>query len=467
MLRLAPHLPDSAVGLLPVPDRTLDEALDPAPRGARELLGQSLSRVDRDRVDEHAPHVVLALVVRPVPDPHRLRPAVAVQVVERRLGELALAADPVHDLQLGLGRLLDQERVVLVRLPVEAEREQAPEHERRVADPGVAVVPVALAPGCLRQGRGGRREHGAAGCVAEALQGQRAPLQVGAPRMVGEDALLQPAPPVVLRLVHDVVRSLRVGRRCAVAPGERAERPLAAAQVDMPEGPRAHQVKPHARRQPKFGAGRRRGRDGAVVVVGVRPPLALAPVVEGRKAVQDHLDVALDAIHGPQQALPPDELAGRAAKPLRTGAALPPVEHEAVLDDEPPVRGLPGGLQHERAGHVAALARHDALVRAQAKRAGAAVEHRAENAGRIRPGQAEPLHGPRRRDQGAGLAVRQERVVRDRWEIVPGLAQVPKALRLKRSPGQAFPPIPMASYGQSRRDAIAQSARASASWSVV
>ena len=68
------------------------------------------------------------------------------------------------------GERLEQEREVLERLPLEAEVVQRAEHERGVADPRVAVVPVALAAGRLRQRRRGRGHDRPGGRVAEALQ---------------------------------------------------------------------------------------------------------------------------------------------------------------------------------------------------------------------------------------------------------------------------------------------------------
>ena len=105
-----------------------------------------------DGVKDRAPDVVLLLAVGGVADPHRLGALVAGQVVERRLAELALAADAVHDLEVGrvLSDVGDEVEEV-VRLAREAERVEAPEHEGGVPDPGVAVVPVALAARRLRQ----------------------------------------------------------------------------------------------------------------------------------------------------------------------------------------------------------------------------------------------------------------------------------------------------------------------------
>ena len=83
---------------------------------------------------------------------------------------------------------------------------------------------------------------------------------------------------------------------------------------------------------------------------------------------------------------------------------------------EPAGRRLPGGLQDQGAGQVAAGRRDADAVRADAERAGAAVEDRREDAGRVRPRDAHPLDGAGGRDQAVRLAVGQERVARDRRE---------------------------------------------------
>src|SRR3954451_10322968 len=82
-------------------------------------------------------------------------PPVAVEVVERVLGDVVLAADAVHDLEAGIGLPL----VAPVLEPPhecpglfgEAEAEQGVQAERRVADPRVPVVPVPRPADGLRQ----------------------------------------------------------------------------------------------------------------------------------------------------------------------------------------------------------------------------------------------------------------------------------------------------------------------------
>ena len=197
-------------------------------------LGQPVARlrVQVDRVQQRAPHVVLLLGVGAVADAHRLGVLVAVEVQQHLLGQRLLAADAVHDLQLVVGLRGDvaDEVEEVVGLLVEAQRVEAPEHEGRVADPGVAVVPVALAAGRLGQRRGRRRDHRAGRRVGQPLERQRAALQVGAPRMVGELAVAEPLVPVVGGEDEAVV-GVVVGLRAAVvAPRQRDERGVAVAQ---------------------------------------------------------------------------------------------------------------------------------------------------------------------------------------------------------------------------------------------
>ena len=125
VLRLAPHLPDALVGLGEPFDRLVDEVAEALPHLGRDLAATPLVRAHC--VEQHPPHVVLVLVERAVADAHRPRVAVAREVVERVLGEVGLATDAVHDLQVGLARRhlrcerLEHEREVLERLPLEAE----------------------------------------------------------------------------------------------------------------------------------------------------------------------------------------------------------------------------------------------------------------------------------------------------------------------------------------------------------
>ncbi len=212
VLRLAAHLPDPVVGVAPPFDRALDLPLEARPRDAgQELPGP---QVQVDRVEQGAPDVVLVLRPGAVADPHGLRVVVAGEVVERRLLELGLAADPVHHVERrAVADLVGDEVEEAVRLEVEPERVEAPQRERRVAHPAVAVVPVPLAAGRLGERGRRRRDQRAGGRVGEALQREGRPLEVAPPRVVGELALVQPAAPEVRGLVDHLPRRLGVGRR--------------------------------------------------------------------------------------------------------------------------------------------------------------------------------------------------------------------------------------------------------------
>ena len=178
VLRLAAHLPDAPVRLAPVLERALDLAHEDRPEPLVEAVARL--RVQVDRVEHRAPHVVLALLVGGVADrgpAGRPRSRAGGRASAPR--SVALAVDAVHDLQVvvALGHVGDEVEEV-VGLPVEAERVQRPQRERRVADPAVAVVPVALAAGRLRQRRRGRGDERAGRRERQALQRERAALEV-------------------------------------------------------------------------------------------------------------------------------------------------------------------------------------------------------------------------------------------------------------------------------------------------
>ncbi len=246
---------------------------------------------------------MLALVVGTVADPHGLGTFVAFEVVEDLLVEVALAVDAVHDLKLlvPFGHIRDEPEEV-VGLPVEAERVQAPQGERGVADPAEAVVPVALAARRLGQRGGGRGHQGTCGGEGESLQRQGAALEIPPPRVVGEVAPGQPVLPVVGRPDQPAAGLLGRERRLVLAPGEGAEADVAV----LHEGP-GHGSRP-LEPQPQVGGERQLqidalGRGHALVVrpVGVGPPGRTPAVVEEGLAVEGDLHLAGDAADAAQQ----------------------------------------------------------------------------------------------------------------------------------------------------------------------
>ena len=275
MLRLAPDLPDALVGVAGVKDGRFDQGGQALPRLVGDL-GRTQVEVGVDRIEEHAPHVVLMLVPRPVADPYRPGVAVAGEVVERVLGQVLLAADAVHDLQAPVGRRaaghrLEHEGEVLEGLPVEAQAVQRAQHERGVPDPGVAVVPVAGPARRLGQRRGGRRHDGPGRGVAQTLQGQRAALDVAAPGMVGKCAGGQPVPPVGDGVVELGLGVLHRGR-LAGAPGEGDEGGLAPVETGPPVAAGSGHSQADARSHGQRGvAGRRVHGHGPVALAVVVP----------------------------------------------------------------------------------------------------------------------------------------------------------------------------------------------------
>ncbi len=183
----------------------------------------------------------------------------------------------------------------VTRLLVEAERVQGPEAEGRVADPAVAVVPVAFAARRLRQ-RGGRRGDDRPGrVVGQPLQHQRRALQVDPPGVVGEFAVAQPEAPEVVGQVEPLLRLGRAARpaRLHLAPVQRAVGAFAVVQGLRPAQRVAlddhRQIAAHL----DLGAFRA-GRD-TCAARRVVPDRVAAPVVEARPALHLDVDFAVDA----------------------------------------------------------------------------------------------------------------------------------------------------------------------------
>ena len=176
VLGLATHLPHAGVPVGP-PARcgvgqVGDEALDLRVQVAEPLAFRC------DRVQQLAVDVELRLVPGPVADPHGARVAPAAQVASSRSARSCAAVDPVHDLELGVDARPPADEVMKdTNSSASSEHDADVERlhrEARVADPGVAVVPVALAALGLGQAGGRRGDDGAGGPVGQPLQDPRA-----------------------------------------------------------------------------------------------------------------------------------------------------------------------------------------------------------------------------------------------------------------------------------------------------
>ena len=225
MLGLAAGLPDALIGALPDARGALGLRLDDRPQPPRQPL--AAPRMEQDRVQHRAEDVVLALVEGAVADPNRTGSGVAGELVPRGLGEVAAAVDPVHDLQrpVLVGLEVGHELHELVGLPVQVEVMQRLQRERRVAHPGEAVVPVALAARRLGQRGRQRGDRRAGGHVGQTLDRQRRTLDRLAPAMVdrGETGPARRARSAWWR------RASRWPHRCSVAT--RGPRPRTASRT--------------------------------------------------------------------------------------------------------------------------------------------------------------------------------------------------------------------------------------------
>ena len=147
MLWFAARLPDALVGVSPDCRGTFGLCPDQRPEALRQAL--AAPRVQEDGVERRAEDVVLTLVEGAVSDAHGAGSRIPGELGDDRLREIAPTVDPVHDLQPAVAVRLDirHELHELVGLPVQVQVVQRLQGEGRVADPRVAVVPVALAAG--------------------------------------------------------------------------------------------------------------------------------------------------------------------------------------------------------------------------------------------------------------------------------------------------------------------------------
>ena len=172
---------------------------------------------------------------------------------------------------------------------------QSLKRERRVANPRVAVVPVALAARGLgqRRGQGGHsrtRRH-----VRQPLDRERRALDQGTELVVGDPGPRQPVAPEARRRAKQVGGLLdRCRRRSVLVPRDGAKQLLALAK----HVPRAHMIRldpeQHVGLQPHrlTGAGRVR----AMAIRRQRPLRQDPAVIKSRLAHQLDLNAALEAL---------------------------------------------------------------------------------------------------------------------------------------------------------------------------
>ena len=235
----ATRLPDPLVGVLPHLRRALGLRMDDRPEPLREPLAPS--RVEEDRVENRAEHIVLALVEGSVPDPDRTRPGVAGEMVEGRFRQVAATVDPVHDLHRAVvvGLHVGDELHEIVGLGVQVQVVQRLQGEGRISHPRVPVVPVAFSAGGLRERRRERSDRRAGRHVGQSLDRERRALDGVAPHVVRDARPAEPVAPERDGRRHPSLGVLDVvGHPQLVRPGQCAERLLSRRE----RVPRAHAV---------------------------------------------------------------------------------------------------------------------------------------------------------------------------------------------------------------------------------
>ncbi len=222
--------------------------------------------VQVDRIHQFAVDVELQLLASAVADAHRARATVAFQVVEGFLRHFVPTIDAVHNLQGAKTRSFDaallqpaHEVLGLVRHPQAQEGVQS---KCRVADPGVAVVPIAHPADLLgeaarrcRDDRPGRREgqqlqhqgravdHLTPAAIVAALAHPASPELESLSQQLGADEprLQQPGVSITLNLAEDERRWLaRVQQEFGSDPRALARQRKAADQREAHAGSLKH-----------------------------------------------------------------------------------------------------------------------------------------------------------------------------------------------------------------------------------
>ncbi len=414
----AAYLPQALVGPVPVALQEVQEGqLDPP---GVQFGGQTGGPGQVQGVEDLPVHVELELVHGRVADPDGGGGGVAAQPGQFDLGDPPLAADPVHDLEVGgvSGDGAQQPFAPCAGLVEEAGREEGAEGEGGVAQPAEAVVPVADAAHLLGEGGGGGRGDTAGGGVGEGLEGDQGAghrLPVGA--LV--TALGGPVPPVGEALLQGRVRVHELGARFVRGvPGEDEGDALAGGDGEFGAG--AVGLAPGAHGRLAAEPGGVGSGDGDPLPVTAADPGHDVSVVEAQ---------AQGAAHG--------DLAGQALDDAHDVGGDVALRHEVDDLDGSAVRGVPVRLQDERAVHVgapgAALAL-GGLGRCDAPVAVLPVpEERGEAGGRVEARQAQPVDGPVAADEPAGHQVADDRIV---FDGLCHLCAFPPKVRLQSAVGR-------------------------------
>ena len=175
MMLLAAHFPDADIALLP----GFADLIDHFYRVLPPFVGNGFAvLVDQvHRVHQLAEDIQLHLRIRQIADAHRSCTTMAGQVCEFDFRQFLTAVDAIQDIEFHrvAPTVTDppaQPAHVGVGLVDETQAHEGVNGERGVADPGVAIVPVAFAANAFRQAEGRGGEDGAVFARGEQLHRQ-------------------------------------------------------------------------------------------------------------------------------------------------------------------------------------------------------------------------------------------------------------------------------------------------------
>src|ERR1700722_303472 len=166
------HLPNAGIRKLPVfadPVQTLADLHPNVVGGGTDVLVGQVKRVHKLAVD-----VSLELRNGCIADANGPRPSIPFPVIQRLLWKLRAALDREDDGAGGFridvfGRIISYPAHEGSGLISEADAQKGIDREGCIADPGVAVIPIASASDNLGQTCGGRGYDGAGGLKSEKL----------------------------------------------------------------------------------------------------------------------------------------------------------------------------------------------------------------------------------------------------------------------------------------------------------
>src|SRR5207253_8436335 len=188
---LALEFPDAVVRLAAQLPDPIGEALDDVPELGRDKA--TLALINRHAVDDGAEHIELALAGGPIANPNRAGAVEAGQMLEVLLRQVRVTVHPVDDLHgevMVVGTVADPVDEVC-RLLRKSGAEEGGDAIRSVAQPAVAVVPVAIAARVFGDRRGGRRAERAGRRIGQQLDHERGAAD-GVLEWPGVKALVQP-----------------------------------------------------------------------------------------------------------------------------------------------------------------------------------------------------------------------------------------------------------------------------------